>query len=269
LALHDLNDILQRSGKSLQDFGLPLPIHNFEDLNQNIPRIIVEEKSYDQQHLDEMWRQCLETSNDNQRAAFEAVVHAYEEGEDGIFFIDGPGGTGKTFLENMILAKVRSSGDIALAVASSGIAAILLDGGRTAHSRFKIPIKIESDSLCSIKKQSDLAELIRQAKVILWDEAPMQHRYVVEAVERTLRDIRNDNRPFGGVVVIFAGDFRQCPPVIPKGSRSQIVDACINNSSFWSKVVTLPLTINMRLLRNRDNMTPEERAFRRLAPTCW
>jgi hypothetical protein len=56
----------------------------------------------------------------------------------------------------------------------------------------------------------------------------------------------------------IAGDFRQCPPVVPKGSRSQIVDACINNASFWSQVTTLPLTINMRLLQNRANMASEE-----------
>ena len=208
LALHDLNESLQRSGKCLQDFGLPLPTHNFENLDQRISRVIAEETSFDRQHLDEMWRGCLNASNQDQRAAFEAVIAAYEADHGGVFFIDGPGGTGKTFLENMILARVRSAGDIALAVASSGIAAILLQGGRTAHSRFKIPINIQADSFCSIKAQSDLAQLIRQAKVILWDEAPMQHRHVAEAVERTFRDIRKcDDRPFGGVVVIFAGMF--------------------------------------------------------------
>src|SRR4051812_32757600 len=106
----------------------------------------------------------------------------------------------------MILAKGRVAGDIALAVASSGIAAILLQGGRTAHSRFKIPINVQADSFCSIKAQSELAKLIRQAKVVLWDEAPMQHRYVAEAVERTFRDNRkSDNRPFGGGGGIFSG----------------------------------------------------------------
>ena len=65
-----------------------------------------------------------------------------------LFFVDGPGGTGKTFLINLLLAKVRSEGRIALAVASSGIAALLLDGGRIAHSRFKIPIKLHESETC-------------------------------------------------------------------------------------------------------------------------
>ena len=54
-----------------------------------------------------------------------------------MFFIDGPGGTGKTFVYNTLLSYVRSKGDITFAVASSRIAALLLNGGRTAHSRLK------------------------------------------------------------------------------------------------------------------------------------
>ena len=206
LALHELNEKLQHSGKNLKDFGLPAPTYSFQNLSKNVPRIIAEEKSYDRDELDVIWRRCLETCNQDQRTAFETLNSCYESEQGGIFFIDGPGGTGKTFVENMLLARVRSSGDIALAVASSGIAAILLDGGQTTHSRFKIPINIHADSVCSIRAQSELAELIRQAKIVLWDEAPMQHRHVTEAVDRTFQDIRNDSKPFGGMMMVFAGE---------------------------------------------------------------
>jgi len=60
----------------------------------------------------------------------------------GIIFLDAPGGTGKTFLLNLILAEIRSKNEIALAVASSGIASTLLDGGRTAHSALKLPLNV-------------------------------------------------------------------------------------------------------------------------------
>uniref|UniRef100_A0A3Q7EVU2 ATP-dependent DNA helicase n=1 Tax=Solanum lycopersicum TaxID=4081 RepID=A0A3Q7EVU2_SOLLC len=86
------------------------------------------------------------------------------------FFIDGPGGTGKSFLYRALLATVRYRGFIALATASSGVAALLHPGGRTAHSRFKIPINIEGKFSCNISKQSSLASLIRDAKLIVWDE---------------------------------------------------------------------------------------------------
>ena len=54
-----------------------------------------------------------------------------------------------------------------LNVASSGIAALLLEGGRTAHSRFAIPLNVLDDSMCHIPGDSDLAELIRKCKLII------------------------------------------------------------------------------------------------------
>ena len=135
-------------------------------------------------------------------------------------FLNAPGGTGKTFLLNLLLAEVRYRGKIALAVASSGIAATLLDGGRTAHSRFKIPIGINSSETpsCHIQKNSDLAALLRQTTLIVWDEATMHHRKGYEALDRTLRDICGKDLPFGGIVVLLAGDFCQTLPVVQKGT---------------------------------------------------
>ena len=69
------------------------------------------------------------------------VFGIYVHMQTHLFFIDGPGGIGKTFLYNLLLGRVRCEGHIALAMASSGIATLLLNGGRTAHSRFKIPVQ--------------------------------------------------------------------------------------------------------------------------------
>jgi len=151
------------------------------------------------------------------------------------------------------LATVRKQGKIALATASSGIAALLLPGGRTAHSRFKIPINVNDCSTCNIKLQSDDANLIAKAKIIVWDEAPMIHRHCIEALSRTLQDIMKkydpqyENLPFGGKVVVFGGDFRQILPVVIKGQRSDIIAACLNQSELWKHVQISKLTINMRI----------------------
>lgn len=59
----------------------------------------------------------------------------------------GSEGCGKTYLWRTIISKLRSQGDIVLQVASSGIAATLLPGGRTAYSRFKIPIVLDDFSI--------------------------------------------------------------------------------------------------------------------------
>ncbi|XP_073120373.1 uncharacterized protein [Henckelia pumila] len=84
-----------------------------------------------------------------------------------VFFINGPGGTGKTFLYRALLATIRSQGLIALATATSGVAASIFPGGRTAHSRFKIPIDLHANSYCSISKQGVLAQLLRHANSLL------------------------------------------------------------------------------------------------------
>ena len=77
----------------------------------------------------------------------------------------------------------------------------------------------------------------------------MQHRYCFEAVDRTLRDICGKEDWFGGITILFAGDFRQCLPVVPKGSQGQIIRACITSSPIWQHIRRLRLTVNMRLQR--------------------
>ncbi|XP_021731346.1 uncharacterized protein LOC110698257 [Chenopodium quinoa] len=106
-----------------------------------------------------------------------------------LFFVYGSRGTGKTYLWKALISKLRSEEHIVLAVASLGIAALLLPSGRTARSRFKIPVNLNENFCCSIEQDSDLAELIHKTKLIIWGEAPMVHRHAFEAVNRTLRDI--------------------------------------------------------------------------------
>ncbi len=76
---------------------------------------------------------------------------------------------------------------MAVAVASSGIAALLLNGGRTTHSRFKIPVQgLNSMSTCYISRDSELVALLQAAALIVWDEVVMMHRHVFEVVNRSL-----------------------------------------------------------------------------------
>jgi PIF1-like helicase len=125
---------------------------------------------------------------------------------------------------------------------------------------FNIPLSLHDNSLCSIRKNSDKAELIHKAEAVIWDEAPMQHHWAMEAVDRTCRDVRSSNLPFGGLTVIFGGDFHQILPVIPNGSRQDIIDAALSRSHLWTPIVhfgrVLSLTENMRLERS-----PEDTSF--------
>ncbi|XP_019164611.1 PREDICTED: uncharacterized protein LOC109160822 [Ipomoea nil] len=185
-----------------------------------------------------------------------------ENEKGGMYFVYGYGGTGKTFLWETISAALRSKDEVVLNVASSGIASLLLPRGRTAHSRFAIPLGVNEDSTCNIKQGSPLAELIIKSKLIIWGEAPMMHKHCFEALDRTMRDLmrfknsKSSTMTFGGKTVVLGGDFRQILPVIPKGTRQDIIQASINSSYLWNNCEVLRLTKNLRLrcVTNEDDL---------------
>ncbi|KAE9540849.1 hypothetical protein AGLY_004094 [Aphis glycines] len=246
-ALLELNKVVQSvSGKNITDFGLILS--NNIDLNTNTEYL--RETSYDSVRLLQVV-QNERRLNSDQKTVYDAVMTSINNYEGKTFFLDAPGGTGKTFLINLLLAKIRTDRKIALAVASSGIAATLLEGGRTAHSTFKIPLKMSYDdtsSVCNISKQSNTAQLMRDCVFIVWDEASMSHKSSVEALDRTLRDLRNKNTLMGGCTVLFSGDFRQILPVVVRGTRADEVNASLKRSYIWPDITKLKLKTNMRIL---------------------
>ncbi|KAL0458883.1 UNVERIFIED_CONTAM: hypothetical protein Slati_0515500 [Sesamum latifolium] len=149
--LLEIRRLLYCYRRQLSEFDLP-PIS--EDSDSSLSRIIQDELSV---HIPAEDLQSIDKLNDNQKCAFDAIKRTISHNQSEIFFIDGPGGSGKTFLYRAILVHLRVNGHIVIATATSGIAATLLPGGRTTHSRFKIPLKPTADSFCKIDKQSDLA----------------------------------------------------------------------------------------------------------------
>jgi len=79
------------------------------------------------------------------------------------------GGTRKTFMWKTLLVALRSKGMIVLNVASSGIASLILPGGKTTHSTFYIPLLIKDDSTCNIAQGSLRAKLLMATNLIIWD----------------------------------------------------------------------------------------------------
>jgi hypothetical protein len=132
---------------------------------------------------------------------------------------------------------------------------ILIDS-HTSHSCLKIPIAIDENSLCNIKRGSLEAELIQQTSLLIYDEITMKHRHCQKAFNCPCRDIYDSNMPFGGLTVVFGGDFQQILSVIVKGSCPEIVNASICSSYIWSQLKILSLKVIMRLGQN-----PEEANF--------
>ncbi|KAG2544672.1 hypothetical protein PVAP13_9KG177801 [Panicum virgatum] len=249
--LVELEKLLKDAGYSLDRFHLPQPDHSSSRILTN--RFIIEELSYNSNGAFAELDEQIKRLNSSQKYIYDTIEHSVLNGCGHTFFVYGYGGTGKTFLWNTLLNSIRSQGKIALAVASSGISALLLPGGRTPHSRFRIPLDIHEHSVCAIKKNTQLAELIQQTSLIIWDEAPVNHRHCFEALDRTLRDIMSFNnddastKQFGGITVVLGGDFRQTLPVIPNARKQQIMNAAITRSRIWPCCKVLELTENMRL----------------------
>ena len=240
--------LLQMCGHGLKHFGLP----EVDRAPHALTHEVLREKSYDLEQL----RQYVEENEDklttDQRKVYDEVLENLNDG--GLWFLDAPGGTGKTFLSKLLLSKVRSMGHIALAVASSGIASTLLPGGRTAHSTFKLPLNLIKDDkpICNLSMETSAASVLRQAKLIIWDECTMSHKRAFEAVDRLMQDIHSNTRTMGGTLLLMTGDFRQTLPVIPKGTKADEIDASIKASDLWKHVEKLNLKTNMRVFLNDD-----------------
>lgn len=244
-------DVQKVLGKRIDIYRLPLP-----NVAARSMSLYASEHSYDLAQLKDIIdkNECLLVGK--QKYAYNSIMESIDDNLGKVFFLDAPGGTGKTFLINILLAKVRHSQKIALAVASSGIAATLLDGGRTAHSTFKLPLNLLhiDDPICNIKRGTDAAKVLQECALIVWDECTMSPKAGFEALDRTLRDLRDTDKIMGGLTVVLSGDFRQILPVVPRGTRADEVQACLKSSVIWREVNILKLTVNMRVqLRAEDS----------------
>jgi hypothetical protein len=266
-AYHTIDDLIRdvsKNEKSIVEFHLcddvplrPATMGVEDDLN----RLIRGELNYNKESERASCITNMALFNVEQRNVFDTIIsdctHYDEDTSDDtrqhIFFIDAPGGTGKTFLLNTLASHFRANGDIVLCSASSGIAAVLLKGGRTAHSTYKIPLKVLPDTSCSITKRSDAGKLLIAANIIIWDESPMISKTTMATVDRLLKYLMDSNAPFGGKKIIFSGDFRQCLPIIPRQGRPGITAEVMKNCPWWNKCKQLRLSENERLKRHGVN----------------
>ena len=144
-----IDHILSASARSLQTHWpmLPSPQQDWQLHVGN--RLIAEQLEYDREQQTQIANQCILTFSPDQLAAFDDIVNAVNSKSGQSFFLHGAGGTGKTYVYNALCALLRGQGKIIICVAASGVAALLLNGGCTSHSFFKIHFAIHESSTCS------------------------------------------------------------------------------------------------------------------------
>jgi ATP-dependent DNA helicase PIF1 len=163
MVLIDIRNMLQSMEKDIKTFPLPPIIDTYDDAI-GTAREVYEEESIEPAAGDVALK---DSPNEEQRAAYDKIISVIDTDQGELFFVDGPGGTGKTYLYRVLLATLRNQGKIAVATATSGVAASIMPGGRTAHSRFKIPLIIDDGDVCSFIKHSGTAELLWKASLII------------------------------------------------------------------------------------------------------
>ncbi|GFV42403.1 ATP-dependent DNA helicase [Trichonephila clavipes] len=188
--------ILSITGNKRTLYGLPEAVHGQPELTS---KDALRETSYDVPALQAYMAANKPRLTPHQQQAFIAITGIIGSERGGIIFLDAPGGTGKSFLLNLLLAFVRKEKDMAVAVSSSGIAATLIAGGRTAYSAYKLPPDLlRSDSgTCNISKGTEQGHVLKACKLIVWDEATMSHRNALHALDKTLHDWRGHSAIMG------------------------------------------------------------------------
>ena len=237
--------------------------------DMTLPHVYDYDTDHQNELYDGLYACCLQV--DMQKRLVDHVMTKASQNEQVLLFLDAPGGCGKTHCFNCLLAYCRSKGKRALAVATTGIAALQLAGGKTVHSGLKVPIDVTGSRRgnvpLNITRNSSMGRLIcGDLAFLFWDEVAMAHIDIFESVDHTFRQLRRDDRPFGGVSVILGGDFRQTGPVVRNGSRAQQCMASIRHSAVFQSFDHWSLLENIRV-RNCDALDEAHAARLREWPT--
>ena len=228
LAKRDIEEQLVINGKTLTDYGIELAEHleDNEDNGWNIEEEL---------ELGKVMRQSM---NNRQQAIVTRVFDMLEKMnqgnlKNGSLFIDGPGGSGKTYTYRTLCHLFRAHGIKYNTSSWMGIAANLLPDGRTMHKTFGFPFNMDKDASSNAKANNKTGRELTDTRVIIVDEISMVPKYALEMIDKKLKELMDNDLPFGGKIVIIGGDFRQILPVKRKAGKSELLSLSVKNSKLW------------------------------------
>uniref|UniRef100_A0AC35GE22 ATP-dependent DNA helicase n=1 Tax=Panagrolaimus sp. PS1159 TaxID=55785 RepID=A0AC35GE22_9BILA len=124
------------------------------------------------------------------------------------------------------------------------------------HNVFKLDFPFGDESNSGVNPSDDLGKSLKEVDVIIWDEAPMAPRHALEVVDKKLREIMDNDIPFGGKVLVLGGDFRQLPPVVKNATRNDVVRSSIKTSPLWTHFAA-----NTFALKKNERADPDADGF--------
>ena len=194
--------------------------------------------------------------NVGQKAAFDQIIASVmtdpsDRSAQRIFFLEGDGGTGKTFVYNTLIKYCAAIKKKVTSMASTGIAATMVLNAGTVHSTFYIANDVTMTTESKMPAHSIRAKELAATDLFILDEVSMLSQSVLSYVDKVLRDITNVNEPFGGKCLLLGGDWKQLPPVVKNASIPAIIHTSIRMSATYESAQILRLTQNMRVGANQ------------------
>lgn len=189
----------------------------------------------------------MDTFTEDQREIFEA----YKNGEN--IFMTGPGGCGKSYLIKHMIEQSNDPTHTQVC-AMTGCAAVLLEcGATTLHSWAGIGLckNVEDHIIITrISMNKYKRKKWKQTNVLIIDEVSMMSKRLFELLDQIGKKIRNNSKPFGGIQIVFSGDFYQLPPIGDRGDPDSH-KFCFE-SPLWSETFDTQILLD-KLFRQQDS----------------
>ena len=232
-------------GRSLKDFGFTLPLSADGDVHHGLysyrDRIAIQSARI-------LSAELMPKLSDEQRAAVNMITAAL--GNDlqfNVFALIASAGVGKTLFANALASTLRAQRRTVMCVAASGLAAMLMVGGTTAHSAFHIPIPTHETSMCNLSR--DERKMLQKVDLIIYDECSMVNAQIADCIDRSLRDIMRSPKPFGGKCILWMGDFKQLLPVVRFGKGH---NSTIQKCYWWNSAARIVFRQNWRAAKHPE-----------------
>jgi hypothetical protein len=240
-AYRDIAKRIVEAGKTLADFPTMPQIDLDEDTEQIFD--LAEER--------ELFEYYYNRMNEEQKEFVMSIILRVLNPvpEPAFYFLSGPGGTGKTFVNKALVHWFRGNKKKISTCAFTGIAATLLPGGMTFHNRFGLNLDMSNSK---IGPRSKAWRELKEMDMFICDEATMINKRGLETVDEKLREIMGNVIVFGGKIVLLTGDFRQTLPIQKYATRSEVVNSTIKRSRLWRFVKRNKLKKNMRALETEQ-----------------
>ncbi|HCC06475.1 TPA: helicase [Candidatus Nomurabacteria bacterium] len=178
-------------------------------------------------------------------------------------FLTGAAGAGKSYALRDYISYLKKHGVKFAVTASTGIASTHV-GGTTIHSWSGIGIKqkLNAYDIDAIEEKANLYKRWNETQVLIIDEVSMLHASFVDMLDKIAKHIRRNEKPFGGMQVVFAGDFFQLPPVVKNGDAYENQEVFAFTSKAWKEAKPVVCYLTEQFRQEDDKLSSILNAIR-------